>query len=231
MLSSNSELPMKNHSKQRFEFLALVFSLISLIVIFLMEYARGRFAWVTNNFLNSEFTFLAYPLIIIVASISPYLCGIVVIIRAIIIYRKAYRNLAISIGFGLLIISLPIIFSLINSQVSPFLRGYADRVKSQIDTDVLQNWATQAINKSYNDGTSVIEDVPTGIGTLTFRMVSIMPNKNNSQVHIRLLDGGHFIGYYGLSIGDKDFSCSDFQYPNGEQYPVADGICVWYGGD
>ena len=122
-------------------------------------------------------------------------------------------------------------FSLINSQVSPFLRGDADRVKSQIDTAVLQNWAVQAIDKSQKDGTSDIEDNPAGIGTLTFRMVSIMPNKNNSQVHVRLLDGGHFIGYYDLSIGNKDFSCSDFQYPNGEQYPVAEGICVWYGSD
>ena len=231
MLLSNSEPPIKNHSKQRFEFVTLIFSLACLIVIFFMEYARGRFAWVTNTFLNSEFTFLAYPLIIIVASISPYLCGIVVTIRAIIIYRKSYKNLAISIGFGLLIISLPVIFSLINSQVSPFLRGYADRVKLQVDSAVLQNWAIQAINKSQNEGTSVTENDPAGIGTLTFRMVSIMPNKNNSQVHVRLLDGGHFIGYYGLSIGDKDFSCSDFQYPNSEQYPVAEGICVWYGGD
>src|SRR5688572_17246397 len=121
MLSNNGERPITEYSKQRFELGALILALACLILVFSMEYARGRFAWVTDTALNSGFTFLAYPLIIIAASVSPYFCGIVVMIRAIIVFRKSYKSMAISMGLGLLIISSPLLFSLINAQVSPFL--------------------------------------------------------------------------------------------------------------
>lgn len=215
----------QSHYRKRFEIAAGILALFCLALVFSMEYARGRFSWVTDTYLNSEFGFIAYPWILIIAVAVPYLLGILVIVRGILFYKKAYKDLAISVGFGFLIICTPLIFSAINSPMGPFLWGYTDRVKSQINIPVLQDWATRTINETSDVKSPSINANPPGIGSLTFRGADVFENDGGSQAYIRLMDGGHFIGYYGLNIGRQDFLCSD------DQYRLAAGICVWYGGE
>jgi hypothetical protein len=192
-----------------------------------MEYARGRFAWVTDFLLYSGLWLLAYPLTILLVELLPYIIGIIIVIFAFLTFRNSLRNMVIAVGFGLLVIIISAIFCKITTPtsrfMSPFLRGYADRVRSQVDVATLQNWGVRALERGDMD--------PPDMGTLTFDYVYFERSKDNSQPYIRLMNGGHFIGYYGLLIGKKDFSCSAYDYPNTVKYPIADGVCVWEGPD
>ncbi len=107
-------------------------------------------------------------------------------------------------------------------------------MRLEIDAPVLQQWAVQVISQAPKDQFSGVPGTPLGLGSFSYRMADISPNVDESQSYIRLLDGGHFIGYYGLVIGGKNFRCTEIQMNQDVviQYAeIAPGICAWSGPD
>jgi hypothetical protein len=213
--------------KHIFEITALVIAWQCWSIAYFTEYARGRFAWVMDVLFITGLWLLAYPLTLILVTLLPYIIGIIIVVFAIFAFRNSHGNLVVSIGFGLLVILISVMFCKITTPtsrfMSPFLRGYADRVRSQVDVATLQDWGVRALESGNLD----LPDM----GTLTFDDVYIVPRKGNLQSYIMMMNGGNFIGYYGLLIGKKDFSCSAYNYPNTVKYPIAEGMCVWEGPD
>ncbi len=218
-----------------FETIALVISLICLIIVWSLEYTRGRFVWVkTNIIFGGEFTFIFYTLLLVILYVFPYVLGTAVLIRGILIHRKRFKPLLACMGLALLIFVTPLAFTYVMAAEPAFLVGYADQARSQINVPVLQNWAIRMINQAPKDEISNVVETPMGLGSFPYRIADISPNANESQMYVRLLDGGHPIGYYGLVIGGKSFRCTDIQMDQDlviQYVEIAPGVCAWSGPD
>lgn len=222
-------------SFKSFESIAAAIGLICALLGWFLEYARGRFGWVTTNIIfSNEFTFIGYPLFLITAGFLPYLLGMAIFLRGVAIYRKFLKRLQTCIGLALVIAALPQLIPSIIFPQGAFIVGYADRVKSQINVPVLQQWAVHTISQSRKDQFSNVKERPQGITSFSYVWADISPKADETQSYIRLMDGGHYIGYYGLVIGGMSFRCKDADInPNVivEYAVIAPGVCVFSGPD
>ncbi len=202
----------------------LIAAVVCTVIAWSLEYARGRLAGSTVVIFSSAVTFIGYPLALVFLTLLPYVFGLVVLIRGIVIHRKHARRLLSSIGLALLIFAIPPLSRLIAPE-GAFVIGYADWVTPQLDAPALQQWAIRTIDAAPEDQVTLVTEKPVGIGSLPYRLVDVFPNPDVSQSYVRLLDGGHFIGYYGLMIGSQSLRCTK------DQHQIAPGICAWYGPD